>query len=84
VAYRGSQASGQMELQLQAYTTATATGDTSHICDLRHSSRQHWILNPLSKARDQIHTLMDTSRIGFCCAAMGTPQFPQLLNGDGN
>ena len=42
------------ELQLLAYTTATATatGDSSHICDLPDSSRQCQILNPLSKARD--------------------------------
>ena len=39
-------------LQLLAYTTATATWDPSHICDLYHSSEQHWILNPLNKARD--------------------------------
>ena len=37
----------ELELQLLAYTTATATPDLSHICDLRHSSRQcgsltHW------------------------------------------
>ena len=43
----------ELELQLPAYTTATATLDPSHICDLHHSSRQCQILNPLSKARDQ-------------------------------
>ena len=48
-----------MELQLPAYTTATATLDPSHICDLCHS----WILNPLSEVRDQIHIVMDTSWI---------------------
>ena len=40
------------ELHLLASTTATATQDPSRVCDLDHSSRQHWILNPLSKARD--------------------------------
>ena len=49
------------ELQLLAYTTATVTGDLSHVCDLRHSSQQCWILNSLSKARDRTHILMDTS-----------------------
>ena len=53
------------ELQLLAYTTVTATQDPSHICDLHHSSQQHWILNPLSKARDQTCILMDTSQIRF-------------------
>ena len=26
--------------------------DPSHVCDLHYSSRQHWILNPLTEARD--------------------------------
>ena len=55
----------ESELQLQAYTTATATPDPSRVCDLHHSSWQHWVLDPLSKARDQTHILMDTSWIGF-------------------
>ena len=48
-----------------AYTTATATQDTSHDCNLHHSLWQHWILNPLSKARDQTYVLMDASQICF-------------------
>ena len=51
------------ELQLQVYTTATATPDPSCICNLHHSLQQHWILNPLSKARDGTHILMDTSQV---------------------
>ena len=42
----------QLELQLLAYVTATATQDPSYVCNLHHSSRQHWILNPLAEARD--------------------------------
>ena len=49
----------ELELQLLAYTTATATQDLSHIFDLHHSSWQCWILNPLSQARDQTCILMD-------------------------
>ena len=49
------------ELQLPAYTTATVTRDLSCVCNLHHSSLQCWILNPMSKARDQTHILMDTS-----------------------
>ena len=49
----------KLELQPQAYTTATATWDPSHICNLYHSSQQHWIPNPLSEARDQTCILMD-------------------------
>ena len=51
------------ELQLPAYTTVTKTWDLSRVCDLHHSSWQHGILNPLSKARDQTHVLMDASRV---------------------
>ena len=50
-----------MELQLLAYTTATAMQDLSHIFNLHHSSRQYWILNPQSKARDGTGILMGTS-----------------------
>ena len=39
-------------LQLLAYTTATATWDPSQFYDLQHSSQQRWVLNPLSEARD--------------------------------
>ena len=39
----------EYELQLPAYTTATATSDLSRVCDLHHSSGQHRILNPLSR-----------------------------------
>ena len=55
----------ESELQMPAYTTATATPDPSFVCDLHHSSWQHWILNPLSKARDQTHIL---THIRFVCA----------------
>ena len=63
------------ELQLQAYTTATAMAmqDPGHICDLHHSSQQSWLPDLLSEAGDQTQVLMDTSRIRFCCATVGTP-----------
>ena len=51
------------QLQLPAYTTATATWDLSRVCDIHHSSRQHWILNPLSEGRDRTCLLMDACRI---------------------
>ena len=63
----------QLELQLPAYATATATSDPSHACDLHHSSQQHQILNPLSKARDRTLNLMIPSRICFCFTTTGTP-----------
>ena len=37
----------ELELQLPAYTTATAMQDLSHVCDLYHSSQQSQILKPL-------------------------------------
>ena len=49
-----------LELLLLAYTTATATPDPSLVGNLRCSSQQCWILNPLSEARDQTRVLMDT------------------------
>ena len=64
----------KLELQLLAYTTATATWDPSHICNLYHSSRQRQILNPLSEARDRTCIVMDTSQIRFWWAMTGTPK----------
>ena len=51
----------ELELQLPACTTATATQDPSGVCHLRHSSRQPQTLNPLSEARDQTCIHMGTS-----------------------
>ena len=53
----------ESELQLLAYTSATATLDLTHVCDLHHSSRQLQILNSLSEARDQTCVLTDASRV---------------------
>ena len=61
----------QMELQLPAYTTASP--GLSRVCNLHHSLQQHWILNPLSNARDRTLNLMIPSRIPFHCATRGTP-----------
>ena len=47
----------KLEPQLPACVTATGTKDQNQICEL------HWILNPLSRARDQSHVLMDTSGV---------------------
>ena len=65
----------QSELLLPAYTTATATPDPSHVCDLHHSSWQCRILNTLSKASNQTYVFMDASQIRFCWATTGTPFF---------
>ena len=71
----------QSELQLLAYTTATATSDMSRVCHPHHSSQQHQILSPLSKARNRTHNLIVPSQILFCCAKTRTSKsffFPLL------
>ena len=77
-AYESSQGV-RSELQLLASATVTATGDPSHICSLHHRSRQCRIPDPLSKARDWTHILMDTSQVHFCCATVGTPWWLSLV-----
>ena len=64
----------ELELQLLAHTTTTATQELRHICNLHHSSWQHWIVNPLNEARDQTCNLMNTSQVlHYHWATMGTP-----------
>ena len=50
----------ELELHLQAYTTATTLLDPSHIYEPCLSLQQCWIPNPLSKARDRTCILTDT------------------------
>ena len=57
----------------QPTPTATAIQDPSHVCDLYPSSRQCWILNPRSEARDRTRHLMVPSWICLCCAMTGAP-----------
>ena len=73
-AYGGSQARGRIWATAAACITATTTQDQSHVCDLHHSSWQHWILSPLSKARDWTCNLIFPSWIHFLCATTGTPK----------
>ena len=53
VACGSFQARGQIEASLLAYTTARATPDPSHICNLHHSSWQCRILHQLSETWDR-------------------------------
>jgi len=69
----------ELELQLPAYTTATAMQDPSHICDLHCSSQQCRILNPLNEARDPTCVLMDNSWILFRCVTIGNSKAYLLL-----
>ena len=59
----------EWELQLPAYTTATARHDRSHVCDI-HYTTAHSLL---SDARNGTYIFTDTSQTRFCCATMGTP-----------
>ena len=52
----------ELELQLPAYTTATATQDLSHVCNLYHSSWQYQILNLV---RPGIEPLSSWILVGF-------------------
>ena len=57
--YGSSQARGQ----IGAAAASLGTPDLSCICDLRCSSQQYQILNPLSEARDGTCNLIDDSQI---------------------
>ena len=62
----------ELEPHLLAHTTAIATPDPSHICNQYHSSRARGILNPLNEARDRTCILMETNRVHYSWATMGT------------
>ena len=64
----------ESELQLPAYTTATATQNPSSDCDLHHSSWQCGILNPMIRPGDQTHLLVDIILVSYLQAIRGTPQ----------
>ena len=77
LAYGSFQARGWIRVAActTAYTRATAMPDPSRVCKLQGSSRQCRICNQLSRARDWICILMDTSWVCYCWARMGTPLF---------
>ena len=68
-----------MEVTAPGLPTATTMPDLSRVCNLQHSSQKRWIPDPLSKARDGICIVMDTSQICFCSARTGTPIFKIFL-----
>ena len=71
----GSQARGWIGATAAGLRQSHSNMGSEPICDLHHSAWQHWILNPLSKARDQTCNLMVPSQTCFCCATRGTPVF---------
>ena len=72
VAHGSSQARVWMGAAAASLHHSPATQDLSPDFDLHHGSRQRWILNPLSEARDQTRVLMGTSQVHYSCVMMGT------------
>ena len=63
IAYRDSQARGQIGATGAPHATAIVTQDPSHVCDLHHSSQHRQFTDPLSEARDQTRILMDPRQV---------------------
>ena len=61
MAYGSSLARGRIRGAAEAYTTARAILDPSHISYICHSLQQHLTLTALSEARDGPCILMDTT-----------------------
>jgi len=64
----------KLELQLPAYTTATATQDWSHIFDLHHSLRQRQILNHWARPGIEPTSSWMLVRFVNCWVTTGTLQ----------
>ena len=69
----------ELVLQLLAYTTATATQDPSHVCDLHHSSGNagsltHWVRPGIELVSSWILV-----KFLYYWATMGTPKCKVLL-----
>ena len=62
-AYGSSQSRGLIGVVATGLHHSHSNWDLSRICDLHHSSRQCWILNPLSKVRDWTCNLVIPGRI---------------------
>ena len=62
MAYGSSQARGQIGAAAASYRHSNTRSEL--LLRLHHSSWQCLVLNPLGKARDGTHVLMDTSWVG--------------------
>ena len=76
-AYGSSQARSQIRATASCLYPSNPR-DLSRVYALHHSSPQHGVLDPLSKARNRTRVFMDTSRVPFCSATVATP--PAFLN----
>ena len=73
------------ELSPLVYTTATATPDLRHVCNLLHRSQLCQILNLLSEARGWTHILMDTSQVRYRLMALhGGNSFKDIFEDSGS
>ena len=79
MAYGSSQVTGRIGAIAAGLCHSPTAWDLSHVGSLQHSSWQHQIPDPLSKARNQTCILMDTSRICFHYATAGTPTTDFLM-----
>ena len=76
VASGGSQARGQIGAVVAGlcHSLSNARSEPSLICNLHHSSRQCWILNPLRPGMEPATSWFPV-RFVNCWATMGTPAF---------
>ena len=65
---------GQIRAVAVSLTPSHCNSGWSRICKPYHSSQQHWILNPLSEARDWTCILRDNSGICFHCTTTEAPK----------
>ena len=71
-AHGGSQARGWIRAAAANLHHSQINSGSEPCRDLHHSSRQCQIFNPLSKARDRTHNLMDANQVHFHWATTGT------------
>ena len=73
-AYGDSQARGLIRAVAANLHQSHSNTRSEPVCNLYHSSRQRWILNPLREDRDLTCNLMVLSWIHFCCATKEIPR----------
>ena len=75
VTYGGSQPRGPIRAVAAGLHHSNSNARSESCLDLHPSSRQCWILNPLSEARNQTSILLGAGQVHFHCATMGNPLF---------